>query len=53
VAKELKTERTPYEILQIFGRSLLDKTPVHELLTKPDYKNIKEPECNLLSFNYI
>ncbi len=53
VAKELKTERTLYEILQIVGKSLLDKTPVRELLTKPDYKNVKEPECNLLLFNYL
>jgi hypothetical protein len=41
----------PYEILQILARSLLDKTPVSELLTKNDYKNVKEPACNLLLFN--
>jgi len=51
VADALQTERTLYEILQIFGKSLLDKTPVQELLTKPDYKNVKEPEANLLLFN--
>jgi hypothetical protein len=51
VASTLKSERTPYEILQILGRSLLDKTPVNELLTKPDYKNAKEQNCNLLLFN--
>ncbi len=51
VVKELKAERTLYEILQIFGKSLLDKTTVRELLTKSDYKNIKEPNGNLLLFN--
>jgi hypothetical protein len=51
VADALHSKRTPYEILQILGRSLLDKTPVNELLTKPDYKNVKEPNCNLLLFN--
>ncbi|MDR0907527.1 MAG: IS4 family transposase, partial [Rikenellaceae bacterium] len=51
VADALHSERTSYEILQILGRSLLDKTPVNELLTKPDYKNVKEPNCNLLLFN--
>ena len=53
VANALQTERTLYEILQILGPSLLDKTPVRELLTKYDYKNIKEPDGNLLLFNYI
>jgi hypothetical protein len=51
VAKTLKTERTIYEILQILGKSLLDKTPVNQLLNKSDYKNIKEPNRNLLLFN--
>lgn len=50
-AKQLKTERTIYEILQIVGNSLLDKTPVNELLIKADYNNVKEPDCNLLLFN--
>lgn len=50
-AKQLKTERTIYEILQITGNSLLDKTPVNELLKKADYNNVKEPDCNLLLFN--
>ncbi len=53
VAKELKIDREIYTILQIVGFSLQDKTPVSELLTKTDYKNIKEPERNLLLFNFI
>jgi FOG: Transposase and inactivated derivatives len=51
VAHELKIDRSIYEILQILGISLTDKTPVKELLTSSDYKNIKEPDCNLLLFN--
>ena len=34
VVKKLKTDRSTYEILQIPGISLLDKTPVKELLAK-------------------
>ena len=33
--------RSTYEILQIVGISLLDKTPVKELLANNDYKNVK------------
>jgi len=51
VAKMLKTERTIYEILQILGKSLLDKTPVNKLINKSDYKNLKGNYCKLLLFN--
>ena len=51
VAKTLKTERTIYEILQILGKSLLDKTPINQLIKKSDYKNVKEQNFNLLLFN--
>ena len=51
VGEELKIERSTYEILQILGFSLLDKTPVKQLLINETYKNIKEPDCNLLLFN--
>lgn len=51
VAKTLKTERTIYELLQIFGKSLLDKTPINQLINKSDYKNGKDPNDNLLLFN--
>jgi hypothetical protein len=33
-----------YEILQILSISLLDKTPIREILTKCDYNNFKERE---------
>lgn len=51
VATELKTDRSTYEILQILGFSLLDKTPVKQLLANINYKFIKEPDCNQLSLN--
>jgi len=51
VAKELEIDRPIYEILQILGISLTDKAPVKELLASSDYKNVKEPDCNLLLFN--
>ena len=51
VAKELKIERHIYTILQIVGFSLHDKTPLKQLLTTSDYKNVKKLDYNLLLFN--
>lgn len=42
VGNKLKVDRSIYEILQILSISLLDKTPVKEILTKCDYKNVKK-----------
>jgi hypothetical protein len=42
VANILKVERPIYEILQILGISLLDKTSVNEMLAEYNYKNVKE-----------
>ena len=42
VGNKLKVDRPIYEILQILSISLLDKSPVREILTKCDYKNVKE-----------
>ena len=42
IGNKLKVGRSIYEILQILSISLLDKTPINELLTKCDYKNVKE-----------
>jgi len=42
VGNKLKVDRSIYEILQILSISLLDKTPVREILTKCDYKDVKE-----------
>ena len=51
VAKQLKIERSTYEILQILGISLLDKTPVKELFTNMNYKDVKELFDNQLSLS--
>jgi hypothetical protein len=48
VGYKLKVDRTIYEILQILSISLLDKTPIKEILTKCDYNNVKELENNQL-----
>ncbi len=51
VAEELKSDRSTYEILQVTGISLLDKTPVNELLTNIDYKDVKALNCSQLSLS--
>jgi Na+-translocating ferredoxin:NAD+ oxidoreductase RnfE subunit len=43
VAHDLKIDRSTYEILQVLGISLLDKTPVKELFTNIEYKDVKVP----------
>ena len=42
VGNKLKVDRSIYEILQILSISLLDKTPIREILTRCDYKDVKE-----------
>jgi IS4 transposase len=51
VGSDLKIDRSTYEILQVLGISLLDKTPIKELLTKTDYNNVKELDYKQLSLN--
>lgn len=53
VGNDLKIERSTYEILQVLGISLLDKTPVNELLTNTDYKNTNELNYNQLSISFF
>lgn len=48
VGNKLKVDRRIYEILQILSISLLDKTPIKEILTKCDYKDVKELNNNQL-----
>jgi len=48
VGNKLKVDRPIYEILQILSISLLDKTPIKEILTKCDYKNVKEQKVKQL-----
>ncbi len=42
VRNKLKVDRSTYEILQILSISLLDKTPLNELFTNQNYKDVKE-----------
>ncbi len=42
VRNKLQIDRSTYEILQILSISLLDKTPLNELLTNQNYKDVKE-----------
>jgi len=51
VGNKLKVNRSIYEILQILSISLLDKTPVKEILTKCDYKDVKELENKQLKIS--
>ena len=53
VGKDLKINRSTYEILQILGMSLLDKTPVNELFTKTDYEDVNELNANQLIINWF
>jgi len=48
VKAKLNSPLTTYEILQILSLSLLDKTPVSELVNSPDLQNVKELLCNQL-----
>lgn len=48
VGNKLKVDRRIYEILQILSISLLDKTPIKEILMKYDYKDVKELNNNQL-----
>jgi len=50
VREQLKSKRSCYEILQILSVSLLDKTPLNELINKPFLQNVKELNCNQLKF---
>jgi hypothetical protein len=51
VGHDLKVNRSTYEILQVLGVSLLDKTPIKELFTNENYKDVKEQDYNQLLFN--
>ena len=42
IRNKLKVDRSTYEILLILSISLLDKTPLNELLTSQNYKDVKE-----------
>jgi hypothetical protein len=51
VGADLKINRSTYEILQILGISLLDKTSVNQLFANSNYNNVKELNYNQLSLS--
>jgi hypothetical protein len=51
VGNDLKIDRSTYEILQVLGISLLDKTPVKELFINIDYNDVKELDYKQLSLS--
>jgi hypothetical protein len=53
IKSKLKLNRSTYEILQILGVSLLDKTPLNQLLSEPVYQDVKEQIYNQLKINLI
>ena len=48
VKKELKLERSLYEILQILSVALFEKTPIFQALTSLNFPNEDIPRCNQL-----
>jgi len=48
IRQRLKTAYTTYEVLQILGSSLLDKTPINQLLKKTSDQDVKELLYNQL-----
>ncbi len=54
VQHDMKLERSIYEVLQILGISLTDKTPLQDLFDKSNFKNVNElyglSEPNLFNF---
>lgn len=53
IRSKLRLERSTYEILQILGVSLLDKTQLNQLLQDPIYQNVKEQNYTQLKINLI
>jgi Transposase DDE domain/Domain of unknown function (DUF4372) len=53
IKSKLKLNRSTYEILQILGVSLLDKTQLNQLLAESVYQDVKEQICNQLKINLI
>jgi len=51
--KETKSPYYTYEIMQILGISIFDKTPVIQSFTKNEKKNNVNKPCNLFKINYL
>ena len=53
IKSKLNLSRSNYEVLQILGVSLLDKTPIQQLFQCDVNQNIKEQNSNQLKINLI
>ena len=53
IKSKLKLEKSNYEILQILGISLFDKTQLNQLLSNNINQDVKEQDCNQLKLNLI
>lgn len=53
IRSKIIKERSTYEVLQILGVSLMDKTPLNQLLTESTNQEIKERNYNQLKLNLI
>lgn len=53
IKDKLKSQLSTYTILQILSISLLDKTPLNQLLTTQQYQDVKELNCIQLKLNFI
>jgi len=53
VRAELKIDRSTYEILQVIGISLLDKTHINKLFINTDYKNNEDKNHKQLNISWI
>ena len=53
IKSKLKIEKSTYEILQVLGISLFDKTPLNQLLTNNTNQDVKEQGYNQLKMNLI
>ena len=49
VKKELKLERSLYELLQILSVALFEKSPISQALAIQNYQNEDTPSCNQLA----
>ena len=52
IEKDLKLNRSTYEVLQVLSISLLDKTTIIELFDSSDFNDVKELYLDQLSLNF-
>ena len=53
IESELMIKRSTYEIMQILGISLLDKSPIGELFFNTDRNDVKELSSEQLTLNFF